>query len=82
VGRRPELVRHVAIGSIKRIDALTDITLDFVPESGGSLSYPGRPAPAKSSAQMTRICDGSALPRADKSNVYLLRAAGQEAQEV
>jgi hypothetical protein len=31
---------------------------------------------------MTRVCDGSALPRADKSKVYLLRAAGQHAHEI
>lgn len=44
---------------------------------------PGQPgAGEKGGAQMTRVCDGSALPRADKSKVYLLRAAGQHAHEI
>src|SRR5262249_46627866 len=33
-------------------------------------------------AQMTRVCDGSQLPRADKSKVYLLRSFGNSAHEV
>jgi len=33
-------------------------------------------------AQMVRVCDGSRLPRADKSKVYLLRTGGTSAQEV
>jgi len=33
-------------------------------------------------AQMTRECDGSDLPRANKSKVYLLRANGTSAHEV
>jgi hypothetical protein len=31
---------------------------------------------------MVRVCDGSALPRADKSKVYLLRTFGNSAHEV
>jgi hypothetical protein len=31
---------------------------------------------------MTRVCDGSSLPHADPTKVYLLRGFGQEAQEV
>ena len=35
-----------------------------------------------SGAQMVRVCDGSQLPRADKSKVYLLRARGSDAHEM
>src|SRR5262245_31802611 len=38
---------------------------------------PQTPGPGESGgAQMTRVCDGSQLPRADKSKVYLLRSFG------
>jgi hypothetical protein len=40
---------------------------------------PGAPG---GGAQMVRVCDGSELPRADKSKVYLLRPFGNSAQEV
>jgi hypothetical protein len=47
---------------------------------------PGEPVatgPGESGgAQMTRVCDGSQLPRADKSKVYLLRSSGNSAHEV
>jgi hypothetical protein len=33
-------------------------------------------------AQMVRVCDGSTLPRADKSKVYLLRSYGDSGHEV
>lgn len=33
-------------------------------------------------AQMVRVCDGSELPRADKSKVYLLRPFGMMAEEI
>jgi hypothetical protein len=33
-------------------------------------------------AQMVRVCDGSELPRADKSKVYLLRTFGNSAHEI
>lgn len=33
-------------------------------------------------AQMTRVCNGSELPRADKSKVYLLRSYGNSAHEI
>ena len=33
-------------------------------------------------AQMVRVCDGSALPHADKSKVYLLRTFGGSAHEI
>src|SRR5215813_1224863 len=33
-------------------------------------------------AQMARVCDGSQLPRADKSKVYLLRSFGNSAHEI
>jgi hypothetical protein len=33
-------------------------------------------------AQMVRVCDGSELPRADKSKVYLLRTLGNLAHEI
>ena len=42
-----------------------------------------RPGNANSGgAQMVRICDGSELPRANKSKVYLLRTRGSEAHEM
>jgi len=47
---------------------------------------PGEPpsgGPGESGgAQMVRVCDGSQLPRADKSKVYLLRSYGTSAHEV
>lgn len=33
-------------------------------------------------AQMVRVCDGSVLPRADKSAVYMLRTFGSQAHEI
>jgi len=33
-------------------------------------------------AQMARVCDGSQLPHADKSKVYLLRSRGNSSQEI
>ena len=44
---------------------------------------PGQPGTYESGgAQMARVCDGSALPKGDKSAVYLLRAVGQAAHEI
>jgi hypothetical protein len=47
---------------------------------------PGEPpsgGPGESGgAQMVRVCDGSQLPRADKSKVYLLRSYGTSAHEI
>jgi hypothetical protein len=44
---------------------------------------PGQPGVGeKGGAQMTRVCDGSSLPHADKNKIYLLRAVGQEAHEI
>jgi hypothetical protein len=47
---------------------------------------PGEPGTAARSeaggAQMVRVCDGSALPHADKSKVYLLRTFGNSAHEI
>ena len=44
---------------------------------------PGQPGKyEQGGAQMTRVCDGSALPRGDKSAVYLLRAVGSAAHEI
>jgi hypothetical protein len=38
---------------------------------------PGEPGKAEAGgAQMVRVCDGSALPSADKTKVYLLRTLG------
>jgi hypothetical protein len=44
---------------------------------------PARPGGGESGgAQMVRVCDGSVLPRADKSKVYVLRSFGGSAHEV
>ena len=44
---------------------------------------PGEPGKAEAGgAQMVRVCNGSDLPRADKSKVYLLRSFGNAAQEI
>jgi hypothetical protein len=40
---------------------------------------PGAPG---AGAQMVRVCDGSELPRADRTGVYLLRTFGNSAHEV
>jgi len=44
---------------------------------------PARPGGGESGgAQMVRVCDGSQLPRADKSKVYLLRSFGGSSHEI
>jgi hypothetical protein len=44
---------------------------------------PGEPGQGEGGgAQMVRVCDGSALPKADKSKVYLLRTYGNSAHEI
>jgi len=44
---------------------------------------PARPGGGESGgAQMVRVCDGSQLPRADKSKVYMLRSFGGSAHEL
>ena len=44
---------------------------------------PGEPGEGeRGGAQMVRVCDGAALPRADKSRVYLLRTYGEAAHEI
>jgi hypothetical protein len=44
---------------------------------------PGEPGQAESGgAQMTRVCNGSDLPRADRGTVYLLRSYGNSAHEI
>ena len=44
---------------------------------------PGEPGQAEQGgAQMVRACDGSSLPRADKSKVYLLRSLGNSGHEI
>ena len=44
---------------------------------------PRVPGPGESGgAQMARVCDGSELPRANKSKVYLLRARGTSSHEI
>jgi len=48
--------------------------LAHIPGEGGMAEHGG--------AQMVRVCDGSELPRADKSKVYLLRTFGTSAHEI
>src|SRR5213593_4686333 len=44
---------------------------------------PAKPGGGESGgAQMARVCDGSVLPRADKSKVFLLRTFGGSAHEI
>jgi hypothetical protein len=44
---------------------------------------PGAPGTYEAGgAQMVRVCDGSSLPRADRSAVYMLRTFGGEAHEI
>src|SRR4051794_13770240 len=44
---------------------------------------PGAPGTYEAGgAQMVRVCDGSALPKGDKSAVYMLRTFGGEAHEI
>jgi hypothetical protein len=45
---------------------------------------PGEPGKSAEmgGAQMARVCDGSTLPHADKSKVYLLRTFGNSAHEI
>ena len=44
---------------------------------------PGEPGVGEGGgAQMVRVCDGSGLPRADRSKVYMLRSYGNSAHEV
>src|SRR5438270_5066253 len=44
---------------------------------------PGEPGQAESGgAQMVRVCNGSELPKGDKSKVYMLRNFGNRAHEI
>ncbi|MDT7951573.1 MAG: hypothetical protein RQ966_08725, partial [Acetobacteraceae bacterium] len=44
---------------------------------------PGQPGTYEAGgAQMVRVCDGSKLPKGDKSAVYMLRTFGSEAHEI
>ncbi|HXZ54745.1 MAG TPA: hypothetical protein VEF92_10030 [Burkholderiales bacterium] len=44
---------------------------------------PGQPGLAEAGgAQMVRVCDGTQLPKADKSKVYLLRTFGNQAHQL
>ena len=44
---------------------------------------PGQPGAYEAGgAQMVRVCDGSALPHADRNAVYMLRTFGSEAHEI
>jgi hypothetical protein len=44
---------------------------------------PGEPGQAEAGgAQMARVCNGSDLPRADRTKVYLLRSYGNSAHEI
>ncbi len=54
------------------------------PKSPRYLAHiPGEPGIAESGgAQMVRVCNGSELPKADRSKVYLLRPFGNLAQEI
>jgi hypothetical protein len=54
------------------------------PKSPRYLAHvPGEPGKDEAGgAQMVRVCDGAALPKADKSKVYLLRPFGNKAHEV
>src|SRR6266705_4761168 len=54
------------------------------PKKPGYLAHiPGEPGLAEAGgAQMVRVCDGSELPKGDKSKVYLLRTFGNAAHEI
>src|ERR1700740_3855675 len=54
------------------------------PKKTGYLAHiPGEPGLAEAGgAQMVRVCDGSELPKGDKSKVYLLRTFGNAAHEI
>ena len=44
---------------------------------------PGEPGEGEAGgAQMVQVCEGTTLPRADKSKIYLLRPYGNSAQEI
>ena len=55
-------------------DPATPKYLKHIPGAEGTYEAGG--------AQMVRVCDGSALPKADKSAVYMLRTFGGEAHEI
>jgi len=54
------------------------------PKSPRYLAHiPGEPGKEEAGgAQMVQVCDGSGLPRGDKSKVYLLRNYGDTAHEI
>src|SRR5437870_3290556 len=54
------------------------------PKSPRYLAHvPGEPGKDEAGgAQMVRVCDGSELPKGDKSKVYLLRTLGNAAHEI
>ena len=55
-------------------DPATPKYLKHIPGAEGTYEAGG--------AQMVRVCDGSQLPKADKSAVYMLRTFGSEAHEI
>src|SRR5207302_5596666 len=61
--------------------SIVDVTNPKLPKYLAHI--PGEPGQAEQGgAQMVRVCDGSTLPRADRSKVYLLRSFGNTAHEM
>ena len=62
--------------------SIVDVTDPANPEISAP-HLPGAPGTYEAGgAQMVRVCDGSALPKGDKTAVYMLRTFGGEAHEI
>jgi hypothetical protein len=77
-GRQPNpLTGHVEDNGTSIVDVTNPKTPRYLAH------IPGEPGQAEAGgAQMTRVCNGSDLPRADRSKVYLLRSFGNSAHEL
>jgi len=61
--------------------SIVDVTDPAAPKY--LIHLPGMPGKYESGGgQMVRVCDGDALPKGDKSAVYMLRTFGSEAHEI
>ena len=61
---------------------IIDVTDPKTPRTLAHIPGEATPQGAGEGAQMVRVCDGSALPRGDRSKVYMLRSFGGSAHEM
>ena len=62
--------------------SIVDVTDPKQPKYLAHIPGEATPTGPGNGAQMVRVCDGSSLPRADRSKVYMLRSFGSSAHEI